>query len=191
MRYLRFRSCCISIWAVTAVLLFILTGCGSSSSRVVADDAPKLPTKVDGADDKNIIKMRKDLTKRGVRIISLGQNYLIVIPSSLLFPEQSPRLTWESYSLLNDIACYLQEFRKISIHINAFSTPYISARREHALTRTRAIAVSNYLWSRGVDSRFIFTQGLGSDKPIVEFEKKKGDLSPNSRIEITFRRAVA
>ncbi len=59
-----------------------------------------------------------------------------------------------------------------------------------ALTLARARAVGDYLWSQGVDSRFIFTHGLGSDKPIVAFTEK-GDKSPNSRIEITFRDAVA
>ena len=50
--------------------------------------------------------------------------------------------------------------------------------------------VGEYFWSQGIDSRFIFTQGLGSDKPVVSFTQG-GDSSPNARIEITFRDAVA
>ena len=83
----------------------------------------------------------------------------------------------------------MQQFRKITIHVNAFSSQFVSERREHALTLARAKTVAEYLWSQGIDSRFIFTQGSGSDKPIV-VSKGGGDLSPNARIEISFRRAL-
>ena len=66
----------------------------------------------------------------------------------------------------------------------------MSPKREHALTQARAREVADYLWSQGIDTRFIFTQGSGSDKPIGAFIER-GDASPNSRIEITFRQAVA
>lgn len=66
----------------------------------------------------------------------------------------------------------------------------MSVKRERALTLARSRVVSEYLWSQGVDSRIIFTQGLGSDKPITSYTLG-GDRSPNARVEITFRRAVA
>jgi intracellular multiplication protein IcmN len=66
----------------------------------------------------------------------------------------------------------------------------VSVTRERALTLARSRVVGEYLWSQGVDSRFIFTQGLGSDKPIMRFTQG-GDFSLNSRIEITFRDSVA
>jgi intracellular multiplication protein IcmN len=62
--------------------------------------------------------------------------------------------------------------------------------RERALTLARSRVVGEYLWSQGIDSRLIFTAGLGSDKPITRFSPS-GDVSPNARVEITFRDAVA
>lgn len=171
------------------VACILLIGC-SAPRRLAIDDVPKLPTGVEGAPDFATTKLRETLSNQGVKIISMGQNYLISIPSSLLFADQSPKIEWGAYALLNNVACYLQQFRKISVHVNAYSTPYVSRQRDLALTRTRALAVSKYLWSRGIDSRFIFAQGLGSDKPIVALSKK-GDISLNSRIEITFQNAVA
>lgn len=149
-----------------------------------------LPYKVAGANDCKVINMQTQFKKYSVRVITIGQDYLVSIPSKQLFANESPRLTWESYKLLNGVACYLKQFRKIAVTVTAFSNPCGSQKRARALTLARARAVGDYLWSQGVDSRFIFTQGLGSDKPIMSFTGA-GDLSPNSRVEITFRDAVA
>lgn len=171
---------------MTALLL--LTGCGNK--RVVIPESATLPYKVAGASDPTMMAIQKRFNQKGVQVITIGQDYMVSIPATALFPEESPRLTWQSYALLNAIVCYLKQFREITINVTAYSNHCVSVKRDRALTLARARAVGNYFWSQGVDSRFIFTQGLGSDKPIVAFTKK-GDLSPNSRIEITFRDAVA
>jgi len=179
------RLLCFLPWMV----FFLVIGCQSQKTTTL-DDVDKLPTQVFGASDMTIAELQTRIKKSGVQVITIGDDYLISIPSSLLFPDESPQLTWASYQLLNDIACYLQQFRKISVYVRAFSSQYVSRTREHALTLARAKAVGDYLWGQGVQSRFIFTQGLGSDKPIGVF-KKSGDDSPNSRVEITFRRVLA
>ncbi len=153
-------------------------------------DLPKWPCKVTGACDSTVMKFRKKLQKKGVQVVTIGQDFMISIPAALLFEPQTPHIKWKAYALLNDVAIYLKQFRKISIYIDSYSSKYVSAQREHALTLARSRVVGEYLWSQGVDSRFIFTQGLGSDKPIVAYTKG-GDYSANARIEITFRRAVA
>lgn len=154
------------------------------------EQEPQLPCKLRGACDATVAKFLKKLNRKGVRVITMGQDYLISIPASALFADQSPRLTWQSYGLLNDVATMLLQFRKVAINVNAYSSKYMSVHRERALTLARARVVGEYLWSQGVDSRFIFTQGLGSDKPIMRFTQG-GDSSLNARIEITFRDAVA
>lgn len=172
------------------MLLAFLSIAGCQRMAQPIDDANKLPTHVAGASDAQIMALQTRLSKSGVKIITIGQDYLVSIPSKLLFATQSPQLTWNSYGLLNDVVCYLREFRKININVIAFSSKYVSPQREHALTQARARVVADYLWSQDVDTRFIFTQGMGSDKPQGVF-KQFEDGSPVSRIEITFRRAVA
>ncbi|ETO92538.1 type IVB secretion system protein IcmN/DotK [Legionella oakridgensis] len=188
MRRLHARFISFSTWLVSFSML-VMTGC-YKPVQTVASTPASLPYKVDGALDTAVIKMQENFNKNGIQVITLGQDYLISIPSSHLFANQSPRLTWRSYALLNDIACYLRQFRKITIHITAYSSKCGSPQRERALTLARARAVANYLWTQNIDSRFIFTHGLGSDKPILGLVQG-GDKSPNSRIEITFRDAVA
>ncbi len=187
LRRLDVGSFCKVTWLAVLIALVAVTGCRKQKIPV---DPPTLPYKVNGAKDPSIESMQARFNREGVRVISIGQDYLISIPSTNLFPEESPQLTWRSYALLNAVACYLKQFRKIAINVTAFSNKCVSANRERALTLARARSVGDYLWSQGVDSRFIFTQGLGSDKPIVSYAQN-GDKSPNSRIEITFRNAVA
>lgn len=176
------------IWLVALMVLLALTGC--HRRQIEPDPGRKLPYKVTGASDPATIKLQARIEKEGAQVITLGQDYLISVPSYLLFAYESPQIKWSSYSILGDVACYLKQFHKVSITVTAFSSKSVSIRREHALTLARARAVANYLWSQGIDSRFVFTQGLASDKPIVAY-KRGGDRSPNSRVEISFRDAIA
>lgn len=178
----------LSIWMIIFMSLFQLSAC--NKHYIPEDNEPQLPCKLRGACDATVSKYLKKLNRKGVRVITLGQDYLISIPSGALFEDQTPHLTWASYGLLNDVATLLKQFRKVAMTISSHSSKYVSVQRERALTLARARVVGEYLWSQGVDSRFIFTQGLGSDKPIMS-SIAGGDSSLNSRIEITFRDAVA
>ena len=177
-----------AIWLAALMTVLVLTGC--HKQQVATVELAKLPYKVAGTNDRVIAAMQARFNREGVQVITMGQDYLISIPSVALFSAESPQLTWASYALLNAVTCYLKEFRKVAITVTAFSNKCVSAQRDRALTLARARAVGDYLWSQGIDSRFIFTQGLGSDKPIVS-SAGIGDKSPNSRIEITFRDMVA
>lgn len=168
----------------------LLCACQKGGGYVTSmDDSFKLPPKVAGTSDAAVIAMQKMFNKCGVRVVTIGQDYLISIPSAALFTDQSPRLTWQSYALLNNVVFFLQQFRKVGVTVTSYSSKYVSVRREQALTLTRARVVADYLWSQGIDSRFVFTEGAGSDKPIASFAHG-GDKSVNSRIEITFRDAI-
>lgn len=171
------------------MLLMLVCSC-HRNAYIVDKEEPQLPCKVQGACDSTIINYLTKFNRRGVKAITIGQDYLISIPANALFEDQTAHLKWPSYGLLNDVALFLKQFRKVAITVTSYSSKYISVQREHALTIARSRVVAEYLWSQGVDSRFIFTQGLGSDKPIVSY-LQGGDASPNARVEITFRRAVA
>lgn len=180
----------VSIRAFGLIFLLLVSACHRSANYVPEPEDPKLPCKVQGACDSTINKFLTSFNKRGIKVVTMGQDYLISIPASALFEEQTPHLKWASYGLLNQVASFLKQFRKVAINVTSFSSKYVSVQRERALTLARSRVVGEYLWTQGIDSRFIFTQGLGSDKPIVSFTQG-GDSSPNARVEITFRRAVA
>lgn len=190
MRFLRITSKAFSIWHAGLLMLLLLSGCKRGGNyQPLEEDVYRLPKKVAGASDYTVMTMQKKFDKRGVKVITIGSDYLISIPSQALFADQSPRIRWESYALLNQVVVFLKQFRKIGVNVTSYSSHYVSSRREQALTLARARVVANYLWSQGIDSRFIFSEGAGSDKPVVSFYLG-GDKSPNSRIEITFRDAI-
>lgn len=188
MRQLRVGLRGLSTWHATLLAFLLLLGC-HRSNWIAPYDGPQLPRRVAGTSDREMMRIKQRLERCGVSVITIGSDYLISIPSAALFADQSPRLTWQSYGLLNNVASFLKQFRKVAITVTSYSSKYVSAKREHALTVTRSRAVADYLWSQGVDSRLIFTVGLGSDKPIMAYAQG-GDKSPNSRIEITFRDAI-
>lgn len=169
--------------------LVMVAGCQRTRHKVILVPNPSVPYKVDGAHDALQTDLQTELKKRGVKVISVGQDYLISIPTRMLFADQSPRLLWHSYDVLYTVICFLRQYRKIDVQVIAYSGKCVSQEREMALTRARAREVGNYLWSQGVKSRFVFTQGLGSGKPVVA-EPGSGDMSENARIEITFRDAI-
>lgn len=175
-----------------ASIVLILIGCHHSvSTRLdLTRGANPLPARVAGTQDAAAMVILNRLSKHGVRVITIGQDHLVIIPANHLFAGESPRISWRSYSVLNDVVCYLKQFRKVGVDVTAFSSKYVSPTRERALTSARARVVADYLWSQDIDSRFVFTRGLGSDKPILAGDQG-GDSSPNSRVEITFRNAVA
>ncbi|USQ14135.1 type IVB secretion system protein IcmN/DotK [Legionella lytica] len=180
------------VWLIRAVgaiaLCIMIASCGRDY-WALPPDLPRGPCKDTGACDTTIIKYMKKFNKHGVKVVSIGQDYMVSIPATFLFHPQTPNIKWRSYRLLNDVAIFLKQFRKISVFITGYSSKYGSPARERALTLARTRVVSEYLWSQGIDSRFIFTQGLGSDKPIIAYPLG-GDYSANARIEITFRRAA-
>lgn len=190
MRRLRVGFLSFSTWHAVLLASLLLAGCSKEQPfQPLEDGSLRLPSRVEGAHDEVMVSIKRSLTRCGVRVITIGQDYLISIPSSALFADQSPRLTWPSYRLLNDVARFLKQFRKVAVNVTSYSSKYVSAKREHALTLARSKAVADYLWSQGIDSRFVFTEGAGSDKPIIAYAQG-GDKSPNSRIEITFRDAI-
>lgn len=180
------RSCILRIVCSLLLLCLLITGCSKPREF---DDEPKLPTHQEGATDEDIVSRYDKIVSNKVRIISMGDQYMISVPSKVLFANQSPKIKAKSYEVLDDIVAYLQSFRKISVKVSAYSDCYQSKARTMALTKARAKAVGLYLWTRNVESRVVITEGFGNDNPIVA--KQTGDdSSPNSRIEITFKQVL-
>ena len=174
---------------VCSLLLVCLGLFGCSSSRTF-DDSDKLPTGVEDTSDTAIVDTYNKLKSEDVQVITMGDNYMISIPSSVIFGNESPKLKSAGYEVLDDVVTYLQSMRKISVQVNAYSDCYQSQARTYALTKARAKAVGRYLWSRNPESGIITTDGYGNEKPIVA--KTTGmDSSPNSRIEVTFKQVVS
>jgi intracellular multiplication protein IcmN len=171
-------------------LMILFMGCQSSWYPPFVDPDNLLPTRVKGASDAAVIDLMNALHVKSVKVVTIGQDYLVSIPAWTIFADQSPRLTWASYGTLETVIAFLKQFRKIAVTVTVYGTYYQSVHRTEALTRARAKAVANYLWSQGIDTRLMVASGAGLKCPIASCGPI-GDRSPNSRVEITFRDQVA
>lgn len=171
--------------------MFGIGGCRSKTPIDWSDptEGMPVPKHVKGASDEERAKLKAILTRKGVTVITMGQEYLISIPSNTLFYHKSPRVRWESYGLLNDVACYLKQFRKVSMSVIAHTPKTDFEKRNQSLSVARARNVADYLWSQAIDARFVSMQGMGSEKPIYNRADIGANVN-NDRVEITFRNVI-
>lgn len=143
-----------------------------------------------GVTDKRTYTLLTALNTTGISVITIGQDYRVIVPVERLFFSSSPRIMWPSYETLNLVVEYLQQFRKISVRVSAYSKGK-DRERAGALSLARARAVSDYLWKQDVDARLIYTQAhsLNSDACCQEGMMNRGD--EHSHVEITFRDEIA
>lgn len=139
--------------------------------------------------DKRMYKLTAKLESEGVDVISLGQEYRVIIPSGKIFYAKSPRIRWSQYGILNDVVDYLKQFRTISVTVSAYSKDENRA-RAGALSYARSEGIANYLWSQAIDTRIIHTQSHDVESYKCCAEQK--DINPHveSRIEIWFRDVI-
>ena len=71
------------------LLPLLLLGCDSG---FLLTDAVKQPRKVKGTADSQVMALQNQLSGQGVQVITEGEDYLVSIPSAILFPDQSPQL---------------------------------------------------------------------------------------------------
>lgn len=127
-------------------------------------------------DDKITQKKEAALKKEGVQIITVGQQYKLIISAEILFYPASPRIQWKSYALLNNIVSYIQDFSKIDVKVAGFTQATGNPERDRALGINRARNVSNYLWEQEIGAGIVYVRGYVVTQP--------------SSIEISFRSIV-
>lgn len=134
-------------------------------------------------------KLMNKLDGEGVRVITLGQDYRVIIPIDKVFYTSSPRIIWKSYSILNDVVDYLKQFRMVSVSVSAYSKDK-NRPRAGALSFARAQEISNYLWSQAIDTRLIYIQAHNIENVTCCPEQPDVNVYVQSSIEISFREAI-
>jgi intracellular multiplication protein IcmN len=162
-----------------------LLGCHGGNGRW--DEGPmQLPShKAERDPDK--LKQEQRLKTAGLSVIQTGQYTMVSIPAAMIFAQHSPKISWASYAILNDVACYIRMFRKVEVEVNVFEYCRDTHHRIFALSLARASEVAEYLVGQGIDGRIVTARGLGNDKPIMRNECDNATSIANSRIEISFK----
>lgn len=136
--------------------------------------------------DANTTFMDK-LKNRGANIIVLGDQVLIVIPSSRIFNAQSATINPSAYSTLEMLATYINSYTKMLVKISVYTSDLEPKSVSLALSQEQANNVEKFLVASGVNARVLYAHGYGATH-LVDKSERPWDGSDNYRIEITLEK---
>jgi len=126
------------------------------------------------------------LENRGARIMVLGDQVKIVLPSALLFIGMTPKLRLEAFSTLDLMGKIINHVTSMSIKVAAYSNDVGSPEVNCIVTKQQAETIVKYLWKQ-VNTRLLFAEGMGPTN-LIERNNVRWDGGANYRIEITFEK---
>ncbi|MCD6039402.1 MAG: yiaD 2 [Gammaproteobacteria bacterium] len=127
------------------------------------------------------------LENRGVKVIILGDQVMLVLPSVLVFNEMTSNIRSHAYSTLDLVAQFIGHYPNMSVNVAAYSSASGSPEKVNlALTQQQAAAVAKYLWIKGVNTRLLSSMGYGGEKLVTA--NKPDWNSDNFRVEITLEK---
>lgn len=127
------------------------------------------------------------ISNRAVNIIELGDQIMIVMPSSRLFDGQSDKIKPTAYTTLNLVATYINSHITELVKISAYTDDIGTPGRNLALTRMQAKNIEKYLAAAGVNTRLLYSEGYGGTNLISQNSAEWG-TSDNYRVEITMEK---
>lgn len=173
----------IKVWvSVTLLIVSVsLTACSTQSNSTLN---PSCCSVAAGAMQETLLQR---LQAKHIEILEVGEQVNLILPADEFFQSCSTVIKVKAYSALNDVASLIRTYPKTSVVITAYTDNLGSSQRNMALSRQRAQATADYLWSQDIDTRLLYTEGKGSDEPLADNKFLKG-RQWNRRIEITFQR---
>lgn len=127
------------------------------------------------------------LENRGVNIIVLGDQILIVVPSARIFNPLTANIKSQAYSTIHMIAQYINHYTKILVKVSAYTADTGSDRVDLALSKQQAEKMAKALLATGVDARILFAEGYGGSHLVAQ-NGLAWEANDNYRIEITLEK---
>jgi outer membrane protein OmpA-like peptidoglycan-associated protein len=134
------------------------------------------------------------IKNRGINIIVLGDQILIMVPSERLFENMSSRLKQDAYSTIKCIAMYINGFTTITVKISAYTDNFGSCAVNLSLSQEQANRVAKELTAYGVNARILYAMGYGGTHLVQAHTSdcagnaRAWDGNDNYRIEITLEK---
>ena len=130
--------------------------------------------------------LRDQLENRGAIMMTLGDQMLVVLPSSGIFNNDSSTINPESYSTLKLTSQYISNYAPMSVKVAGFTNDSGSVTVDKNLSQQQADQVVKFLMESHTNARVIYAKGYGSKQLI---ERNSGNWnSGNNRIEISFQK---
>jgi outer membrane protein OmpA-like peptidoglycan-associated protein len=131
--------------------------------------------------------LRDKLENRGIVIAVIGDQILIMVPSSRIFNEMSSTVKSSAYSTIDMIAQYINQFTNMMVKVAAYTDDSGAKSVDLALSKQQATHVAKLLSGYGVNTRLLYAEGYGGSN-LVEKSTLQWDGSDNYRIEITLEK---
>ncbi|MBI0475558.1 OmpA family protein [Sphingomonas sp. MA1305] len=132
-------------------------------------------------------KQERDLRARtrgtDVQVVREGDNLLLNIPSGITFAYDSAAVQPQFQRTLDQVADTLAQYNQTYIDVYGHTDSTGSDAYNQQLSERRAVAVADYLSSRGVQPARIGTRGFGESQPIASNDTDAGRAA-NRRVEI-------
>lgn len=128
-----------------------------------------------------------ELRKRGVQVIEIGENVIILLPVDRFFEVNCATIRECAYVTLNHLVCFLNSYGCVPLYISGHTDNVASQGFNLRLSDARAQSIQAYLWVRGIQFRRMCATGCGNCAPIANQVTVAGNEA-NRRIEIRIRR---
>jgi chemotaxis protein MotB len=133
-------------------------------------------------------ELKKLLGDLNIPVEQRAEGNFIVMESEVLFDSGKVELKPQAQASLDKVAGYLVSHPAIPIRIDGHTdgvpiqqSPWKS---NYHLGAMRALAVMDYLASKGVDSERMYVTGFGPNRPRVTPERPAASVAANRRVEI-------
>ncbi len=123
------------------------------------------------------------IINRGNKIIILGDQILIIVPSRYVFVENTPQLQPYAYRTFDLIALLISGYPNMLVKVDTYTDGILPDRISLSLSQEQSNSVAKYLWRAGINTRILYAEGGGNSKPVTALG---GDA--NDRIEITLEK---
>ncbi|RCL02987.1 MAG: OmpA family protein [Candidatus Tokpelaia sp. JSC189] len=133
--------------------------------------------------DRQEADLRTQLQGSGVSVMRSGDRIILNMPNNITFNIDQDAIKSVFYRQLDSVARVLTKYDKSIIDIFGHTDSTGNVIHNQLLSERRALAVSQYLNSQGIDRRRLSIIGYGSSRPIASNAVEQG-RALNRRVEI-------
>lgn len=182
---------------VTIIFIFFsfIAGCAKPSRNEYYGKSSNIDMTIgipqrQGVTDQKVKQLETKLDALGVNVISVGQEYRVIIPVEHIFYYETPRIRWDAFHVVNMVVDYIKQFRIVSMRISAYSRD-VDKKFAGALSLARARSIKDYLWSQSIDTRLVYTQSHSMENSANScLHATKNSTDVHSNVEITFKNII-
>lgn len=129
------------------------------------------------------------LENRHVQVILLGDHVMIVLPSSVLFYQNTPNIRADAYETLGLISQLIGSYPNMTVKVTAYTSAAIPDSVALSLSEQQAQNVAKFFWQNDINTRLLSAEGAGGSNLVTANIADWG--SDNYRVEITLEKLPA